>query len=367
MPRILRRARRNNCFRLQRGVAIDMISELPNPIDNDPSNRPPTARYTAISQNIVMDGLSKVAKTCVQVGERHRICCSCGPGVDCATNPDCECRMVSEQVAKYFNSEGEEKTFYNTMLFVCGAECRCNHTCSMRLLDEADEHHLEKFEARRRDEAKGFGVFAKKDIPAGSIIATFNGELAGRAAVKRQKNAADYALLLIHHQEVELREFYRNTTFADKQYKSSLLATCRSQMFINPLTYGNCARFLSHSCKPNATFWRAIQGGISPADMRIYFVAKEAIKAGEEISFDYGEDYEKTKLKHCLCEPCINNRQEKKEAENKLEEQRENARLQRKRSAELEVEDENSSQAKKTRGVLANITSFFSSFLRKSD
>ncbi|KAF1747990.1 hypothetical protein GCK72_024457 [Caenorhabditis remanei] len=350
------RARRNNRFRVPRGVAIEMISELPNPSDNDPSNWSPTSKYTAIAQNIVMDGLSEVAENCVEIGRRHKICCSCGPGVDCSKNPDCECRNIAQQVATHFDptkSKEKKATFYNTMIFVCGGECSCNTSCSMRVLDVADEDHLEKFEARRRSKAKGFNCFAKKDIPAGSFIATFNGELAGADAVNRQTGAKKYALLLIHHAEDELTDFYYETTFADDQYRTSLLKTCKSDMWINPLTYGNCTRFLSHSCKPNTSFWRAFQGGISPADMRIYFVAERNIKAGEEITFDYGQLY---KLKNCLCEACIKNKQEEKEAKEKLKEQRANARPQKKRSAELEFEDEDSRQPKKLREVLANIT-----------
>lgn len=45
----------------------------------------------------------------------------------------------------------------------------------------------------------------------------------------------------------------------------------------------NTARYLNHSCRPNC---EAEQRG-----KRIFICAKRAIKAGEELTFDYGKEY----------------------------------------------------------------------------
>lgn len=60
----------------------------------------------------------------------------------------------------------------------------------------------------------------------------------------------------------------------------------------------NLARYINHSCKPNA---EAIIDG-----ERIFIWSKKIIRAGEEITIDYGEDYfnEYIAPKGCMCEKC---------------------------------------------------------------
>ncbi|CAL2050731.1 unnamed protein product [Caenorhabditis brenneri] len=36
---------------------------------------------------------------------------------------------------------------------------------------------------------------------------------------------------------------------------------------------------------------RVFQGGVLPADLRVILVATKAIKAGDELTFNYGDDY----------------------------------------------------------------------------
>lgn len=67
----------------------------------------------------------------------------------------------------------------------------------------------------------------------------------------------------------------------------------------------NLARYINHSCKPNA---EAIIDG-----ERIFIWSKKTIRAGEEITIDYGEDYfnEHITPKGCKCEKCAVNKNEK--------------------------------------------------------
>lgn len=57
----------------------------------------------------------------------------------------------------------------------------------------------------------------------------------------------------------------------------------------------NIARYANHSCKPNAE--TKIRG------KRVFIVAKKKIMSGEEITYDYGEEYfeEYIKKHHCRC------------------------------------------------------------------
>lgn len=62
--------------------------------------------------------------------------------------------------------------------------------------------------------------------------------------------------------------------------------------------HSNKARYINHSCKPNA------QAYIVDRDVFIY--ARRRIAPGEEITIDYGEDYWKEHIasKGCRCAPC---------------------------------------------------------------
>ena len=69
----------------------------------------------------------------------------------------------------------------------------------------------------------------------------------------------------------------------------------------------NTARYINHSCRPNCE-------AINRRD-RIFIVAKKNIKAGEEISYNYGKGYfdsEYIGSSGCLCEKCREEKGKKK-------------------------------------------------------
>jgi SET domain-containing protein len=61
----------------------------------------------------------------------------------------------------------------------------------------------------------------------------------------------------------------------------------------------NVARYINHSCRPNA---EAFVSG-----RRVWIWSKRAIEAGEEITIDYGREYveEHIKPKGCKCPECF--------------------------------------------------------------
>jgi SET domain-containing protein len=68
----------------------------------------------------------------------------------------------------------------------------------------------------------------------------------------------------------------------------------------------NTARYINHSCRPNAEV--RIYGG------RIRIYAKKNIPPGNEITYDYGEEYfdEILKPKGCKCAACLAKRRKKR-------------------------------------------------------
>ena len=60
----------------------------------------------------------------------------------------------------------------------------------------------------------------------------------------------------------------------------------------------NLARYINHSCRPNAEAW--VEG------KRIWLWSKRAIEPGEQITINYGKEYFDDYIKPvgCKCEPC---------------------------------------------------------------
>jgi uncharacterized protein len=69
----------------------------------------------------------------------------------------------------------------------------------------------------------------------------------------------------------------------------------------------NVARYINHSCKPNA------ESDVRPRARRVFIQAIKDIEPGEEINYDYGTEYFKAYLKPfgCKCDACEKKRSQK--------------------------------------------------------
>ena len=116
--------------------------------------------------------------------------------------------------------------------------------------------------------ATGLGLFADEHIPA-------------------RKRIIEYIGTLLSNEEVEKRS---GKYFFGVNTKWSIDGSARS----------NKARYINHSCRPNAEAF--ISGH------RIWVWSKRNIKAGEEITIDYGEEYfnDHIKPRGCRCQACGN-------------------------------------------------------------
>src|ERR1700741_3251846 len=107
----------------------------------------------------------------------------------------------------------------------------------------------------------------------------------------------------------------------------------------------NIARYINHSCKPNA------ESDVKPRKRKVFIRAIRNIEVGEEINYDYGTDYFKAYLKPigCKCQGCERKRA-KKRAEARAERLRLKAKAERKaiRLAEKEA-------AKRLNGKAAHV------------
>lgn len=111
----------------------------------------------------------------------------------------------------------------------------------------------------------GLGLFALQPIPKGKRIVEYTGPLISNEEV--EKNSGKY--------------------FFGLNSKWSIDGSPRS----------NLARYINHSCRPNA---EAINTG-----RRIWIWSRRNIKPGEEITYHYGKEYFEGLLNgNCKCEKC---------------------------------------------------------------
>jgi uncharacterized protein len=112
----------------------------------------------------------------------------------------------------------------------------------------------------------GLGLFAIQPIAKGTRIIEYTGPL-------------------IPNEEVDQR---KGRYFFGVNSKWSIDGSPRS----------NVARYINHSCKPNA---EAIISG-----RRVWIWSRKNIKPGEEIAYDYGKEYfeDIIKPRGCRCEKC---------------------------------------------------------------
>lgn len=128
------------------------------------------------------------------------------------------------------------------------------------------KYTLGDFKLKVKKSNTGKGLFTEQDIKKGSCIIEYIG-----TPVKEEDLYSIKALYLF--------ETAKNKT-------------------INGNIKENTARYINHSCRPNCE-------AVGPSG-RIFIMAMKNIKAGEELTYDYGKEYfdEYIKPKGCKCAKC---------------------------------------------------------------
>jgi hypothetical protein len=82
------------------------------------------------------------------------------------------------------------------------------------------------------------------------------------------------------------------TTAEADRSRSRYIFTMTSKKAIDGTDRANIARYINHSCKPNV---------IAMGSKRLWIHATRNIKAGEELTLDYGTDYLSHFIHECKC------------------------------------------------------------------
>jgi hypothetical protein len=148
--------------------------------------------------------------------------------------------------------------------------CPCGAGCRNQRLQRREYARVDVFDAAD----KGRGLRAAEDIAAGRLIMEYLGEVINAAEVARRTDL--YELTGVTH-----------------YYFMSLDTTSH----IDAHYAGNAARFINHSCNPNA----ATEKWDVDGETHVAIVALRDIRAGDEITFDYQFVSFGLNLRRCLC------------------------------------------------------------------
>jgi SET domain-containing protein len=87
-----------------------------------------------------------------------------------------------------------------------------------------------------------------------------------------------------------------------QKHRGKYLFTLNQKYTIDGRSRDNLARYINHSCRPNA-YTEVIRG-------KIWIIAKRRIRESEEITYDYGKEYfnQFIKPKGCQCAKCNSSR-----------------------------------------------------------
>ncbi|XP_057675316.1 histone-lysine N-methyltransferase EHMT1 isoform X2 [Corythoichthys intestinalis] len=158
------------------------------------------------------------------------------------------------------------------LIFECNHACSCWRTCKNRVVQNGLRTRLELFRTKK----KGWGVRTLQDIPQGTFVCEYVGEIISEAEAEMRQNDS-YLFSLDDKQPQDLY--------------------CIDARF-----YGNISRFLNHMCEPNLFACRVFTTHQDLRFPHIAFFASENIKAGEELGFNYGDHFWEVKSKAFSCE-----------------------------------------------------------------
>lgn len=189
--------------------------------------------------------------------------CDCTDG--CGKNANCICFENNNHSFPY--DESLRLNMDHGGIYECNVMCKCGPNCKNRVVQKGRKVLLDLV---RFSDGRGWGVIADQDIPRGTFISTYTGEvITNEEADERAKiyDLNDRAYLF------DLDFFFQQGAESD--------------FTIDARQYGNVSHFFNHSCEPNIRVYACFVNNLDPRlHINAFFSCKD-IKKGDEVAFDY--------------------------------------------------------------------------------
>lgn len=197
-------------------------------------------------------------------GQNEHMTCDCVEDWDLDTRKNLACGEDSDCINRVTSVECINKY------------CSCGKNCENQRFQKKQYANVSVFQT----ELKGYGVRANEDITESSFIYEYIGEVIDETTFRQR---------MIEYDQNSFKHFY--------------FMMLTKEAFIDATIKGSLARFVNHSCNPNAYVDKWVVGD----KLRMGIFAKRNIKKGEELTFDYNVDRYGAQSQPCYCgEPnCI--------------------------------------------------------------
>uniref|UniRef100_A0A8C4Z5R9 Euchromatic histone-lysine N-methyltransferase 2 n=1 Tax=Gadus morhua TaxID=8049 RepID=A0A8C4Z5R9_GADMO len=266
--RKLRRGVANRALRTERIVSRYDVAQgyenVPIPCVNAVDEEGCPSDYKYISENCETSAMN------IDRNITHLQHCSC---VDDCSSSNCLCGQLS--IRCWYDKDQRLLQEFNKieppLIFECNLACSCFRSCKNRVVQAGIKVRLQLY----RTEKMGWGVRALQDIPQGSFICEYVGELISDA-------------------EADVRE--------DDSYLFDLDNKDGEVYCIDARYYGNISRFINHLCDPNLIPVRVFMLHQDLRFPRIAFFSSRDIHNGQELGFDYGDRFWDIKSKYFTCQ-----------------------------------------------------------------
>uniref|UniRef100_A0A8C0JC94 [histone H3]-lysine(9) N-methyltransferase n=1 Tax=Chelonoidis abingdonii TaxID=106734 RepID=A0A8C0JC94_CHEAB len=238
--------------------------QIPIPCINSVDSEPCPTNYKYVSQNCVTSPMN------IDRNITHLQYCVC---IDDCSSSNCMCGQLSMRC--WYDKDGRLLPEFNMseppLIFECNHACSCWRNCRNRVVQNGLRVRLQLY----RTQKMGWGVRSMQDIPLGTFVCEYVGEL-------------------ISDSEADVRE--------EDSYLFDLDNKDGEVYCIDARFYGNISRFINHLCEPNLTPVRVFMSHQDLRFPRIAFFSTRQIEAGEEIGFDYGDRFWDIKGKYFSCQ-----------------------------------------------------------------
>uniref|UniRef100_A0A671WTC5 Euchromatic histone-lysine N-methyltransferase 2 n=1 Tax=Sparus aurata TaxID=8175 RepID=A0A671WTC5_SPAAU len=265
--RKLRRGITNRMLRTERIICSDVAQgyeNVPIPCVNAVDDEGCPSDYKYVSENCETSAMN------IDRNITHLQHCGCTD--DCSSS-NCLCGQLS--IRCWYDKDQRLLQEFNKieppLIFECNMACSCYRTCKNRVVQAGIKVRLQLY----RTEKMGWGVRALQDIPQGSFICEYVGELISDA-------------------EADVRE--------DDSYLFDLDNKDGEVYCIDARYYGNISRFINHLCDPNLIPVRVFMLHQDLRFPRIAFFSSRDILSGQELGFDYGDRFWDIKSKYFTCQ-----------------------------------------------------------------
>uniref|UniRef100_A0A8C7VS27 Euchromatic histone-lysine N-methyltransferase 1b n=1 Tax=Oncorhynchus mykiss TaxID=8022 RepID=A0A8C7VS27_ONCMY len=253
----------NRRIREARNIARG-YERVPVPCVNSVDSEPCPDNYKYVPDNCVTSPMN------IDKNITHLQYCVCK---DNCSSSSCMCGQLSLRC--WYDKNGRLlPEFYREeppLIFECNHACSCWRTCKNRVVQNGLRVRLQLFRTSRM----GWGVRTLQEIPQGTFVCEYVGEIISDA-------------------EADVRE--------NDSYLFNLDSKVGDVYCIDARFYGNISRFINHMCEPNLFSCRVFTAHQDLRFPHIAFFACETIKAGEELGFDYGDNFWEIKGQHFSCE-----------------------------------------------------------------